>query len=272
MIFMRIARVWAFAGIAAAAAASEGSAHAFDKHECVKASDQGQALRIDGHLFAAREQLLVCADASCPATVRSSCADWLASLDAQLPTLVFVVKEPDGRDVAGARVWVDGKALPASVDGRAVAIDPGTHTLRVAAPTGEAVEQTVVVREGEVRRPVQVTLTRRAPATDEPSPSAPAGATTSWTAWGFAIGAGVAWATFGAFALSGHLQYKDLEASCDHKCGDDAYSPVNTKFIVADVALGVAVVATGIATWLFLTSPRTPSATRARLWAPVVSF
>jgi hypothetical protein len=249
-------------------ALGELPALAYDKHECVQASDAGQALRIDGKLLEARSKLLVCGDPSCPQIVRAACADWLAELDKQIPTVTLSARDATGNDVLGVEVTVDGKALEHAMDGRAVPVDPGQHVFRFVAPDGSAAEQIAIVREGEQRRRIEVAW----PARPRPAPPVPLRSAettpTPWAAWGTAIGAGVAWATFGFFALSGHLQYQDVKSECAPHCESSRYDPINTKFVVADVALGVAVVASGVATILFLSgasaggSGRTPPSAR----------
>jgi hypothetical protein len=244
----------------------EGTARAYDKRACVAASDQGQGLRIDGKLVEAREQLLVCADASCPSIVRAACAGWLLDLDKQIPSVTLAARDGGGNDVLGVTVSLDGSPVPDAVSGRPVPLDPGTHTLRFVAPTGAAVDRVVVVGEGEQRRLIEAVFRGAAtplePSAREAAPAMasvpPSRAGTPWAAWGVTIGAATAWAAFGAFALAGHLEYESAVSSCNGHCSPERYDAINTKFVVADVALGVAVVATGVATVLFLTH-RSPS-------------
>ena len=258
------------------------SASAAGKHACVVASDRGQALRIDGKLTEARDRFLVCADPSCPPIVRTACAGWLDEIDKQIPTVVFSAHDADGNDYVGFEVTLDDKPLEGAADGRAIPLDPGTHKVSFTAKGVAPVERVVVVREGEQRRIVDAELPRPAPREESPavqkgSPAGspappgptptpePAATTTPWAAWGFAIGAGAAWATFGAFALSGHLAYEKAKSDCP-ACG----SYPQTQFIIADVALGLAVTTTVIAGVLFLTHHPAAAATAAR--GPVLTL
>jgi len=55
--------------------------------------------------------------------------------------------------------------------------------------------------------------------------------------------------------------------------GPNAYSPINTKFDVADVSLGLAVALTGVATVLFLTHHASSARATTAALAPLrVSF
>ncbi|HEX4621862.1 MAG TPA: hypothetical protein VH208_09885, partial [Myxococcaceae bacterium] len=51
-----------------------------------------------------------------------------------------------------------------------------------------------------------------------------------------------------------HSQYVNLGA-CKGHCSPGAVDAARTKFIVADVSLGVSVAAFGLASWLFFRKP-----------------
>jgi hypothetical protein len=258
----------------------EGTARAYDKRACVAASDQGQGLRIDGKLVEAREHLLVCADASCPPIVRAACAGWLLDLDKQVPSIILAARDVTGNDVLGVTVALDGSPVPDAASGRPISLDPGTHTLRFVAPSGAAVDRVVVVGEGEQRRLIEAVFRAAAnpiePSARDAAPAMaaapPARAGAPWAAWGVTIGAATAWATFGAFALAGHLEYESAVSSCNGRCSPERYDPINTKFVVADVSLAVAAVATGVATVLFLTHRSPPTAPTRGAAGAIFSF
>jgi hypothetical protein len=264
------------------AATVSGRALAVDKHACVVASDQGQALRLDGKLTEARERFLVCADPTCPSIVRTACAGWLEEVGKQIPTLVFSAHDSAGNDLVGLEITLDGKRLEGAADGRAIPMDPGTHKVTFSATGVAPVERIVVVREGEQRRIVEAVLghagpPEQAPAADAgsvgpppspqetPPPAEPATTQTPWAAWGFTIGAGVAWAAFGAFAVSGHLAYEKSKSDCP-ACGPYP----QTQFVLADVSLGLAAAATVVAGVLFLTHH--PAAAAAAARGPVLTL
>jgi hypothetical protein len=240
------------------------AALAYDKHECLVASDDGQALRLDGKLLRARERLLVCADPSCPSLVRAACADWAGALDQQIPSVVFAVSEADGRDAVGVTVFEGGVPRPEAGGGRALQLDPGRHSFRLVAPDGRTVQVVVVAVEGDQRRRVVAVL----PPPPKPSrPVPPPLPPPSWPAWTAGIVAGAGWASFGVLAASGHADYEHLKETCAPGC--DAGQYPTAKFVAADVSLGLAVVATTLAVYLVLQRGSASVAGTAQAWVPL---
>jgi hypothetical protein len=260
----------------------EGAGYAHDKGTCVAASDQGQGLRLDGKLTAARVELLVCADPSCPSIVRAACARWLIDLERQIPSIIVVARDSAGTDVLGVHVSLDGGEPHDVASGRPTPLDPGTHTLHFVAPSGAVVDRVLVLAEGEQRRLVEAVFPT-APAAILTAPASmaltlpPVLAThprpgVGWPTWAFTIGAAVAWTAFGVSALDGHLEFESAASSCKGSCSPDRYSSINTKFLVADVSLGAAVVASGIALVLLLTRPSHPDAPPSGTVGTALSF
>src|SRR5262249_57538548 len=66
----------------------------------------------------------------------------------------------EGEGVMGVHVTIDRNTPTESLDGKAVAVDPGGHTLRFIAAGSAPVELTIVVREAEKNRRIMVTLNR----------------------------------------------------------------------------------------------------------------
>jgi hypothetical protein len=211
-----------------------------DKEACFAAYEGAQRLRKKRELRRARRELITCGGASCPAALRSDCVTWLAEVDQLQPTLVFSVKSA-GRELAAVRVIVDGAPLEGALGGAAVPLDPGEHTLRVEAADHQPFEQKLTVREGEKARAIEIELQRVAEAPPEPgiSPAVIALA---------AVG-GVGLASFGVFAIKSHSAKNDLDA-CKGHCTEDDVDAVRRDQIIADVSLGVGVLALGIAAYL----------------------
>lgn len=128
------------------------------KDACVAAYVDAQHARRDGALRRARDQLLVCVQAECPQMLQNDCSPWLAEVQALMPSLVFVVRDAAGRDRGDVAVTVDGTPLVARLDGLPVDVDPGDHLFRFEAAGASAVEQRVLVHEGEKARRVDITL------------------------------------------------------------------------------------------------------------------
>lgn len=250
------------AAMAIAALARVGEARADEVRACVTASEQAQQLRDDGKLKQAREQMLVCAREACPAPVRKDCAAWLAALDASVPTIVLSAQDEGKHDLFDVEVRLDGAPLKNPLDGKAIPVDPGPHTLRFEARGRPPVEERVLVREGEKRRTVMVQM----PAVGAPgSASAGSGAESSASSASpsrvpvssIVLGSvGVAaLGSFAAFGILGKNQLATLHETCGvtHTCAEGDVDAARTKLIVADVSLGVSVVALGVATVLFFT-------------------
>lgn len=231
-----------------------------DDASCIAASEQSLVLRQQEKLHDELKQLATCADAACPAEVREECARRIADVNAAMPTLIFGAKDGAGNDRDQVVVSMDGVLLMTSLDGRAIAVDPGEHTLRFVAPHETPVEKQIIVREGEKDRREIVVI--GAPA----APAVAHGASFWNTQRALALGAlglGVVglglggW--FGGFALSAHDQESSdcPAAGCLHylqaKADYDTAQTDATASTVAFIAGGV-LAATGIVLWI--ASPR----------------
>jgi hypothetical protein len=96
---------------------------------CIASSTNGQTLRNQGKLVAARDEMIACARDACPAIVRSHCARWLTEIDAAIPSVVVRAVDASGADMIGAKLAIDGRAV--KLDGQAVRLDPGPHTVAI---------------------------------------------------------------------------------------------------------------------------------------------
>ena len=268
------------AAVVIAAVARGGEARADEVRACVTASEQAQQLRDDGKLKQAREQMLVCAREACPAPVRKDCAAWLAALDASVPTIVLSAQDEGKHDLFEVEVRLDGALLKNPLDGKAIPVDPGPHTLRFEAKGRPPVEERVLVREGEKRRTVMVQLPAVGASASAPSASgaeaaessAPSASPSRVPVASILLGSvGVAaLGSFAAFGILGKNQLSTLRETCGvtHSCAEADVSAARVKLTVADVSLGVSVVAIGVATVLFFTQggkgKEAPAAAMAR--------
>lgn len=185
-----------------------------DDAACIAASEQGLSLRRAGKLHEALAQLAVCAAPSCPDEVKTECAKRIADVNAAMPTLILAATDGAGNDLRDVKVSLDGAPLVSSLDGRPIALDPGSHTLRFEQVGQPPVDKTLVVREGEKDRHESVVI--GPPPAPTPAPVAPPAApetppspswwTTQRTLGVLGAGLGVAGlavgGVFGAFALS----------------------------------------------------------------------
>ena len=235
---------------------------------CLASHSQAQRSRRGGKLRESRTGLLVCARSLCPRVVRTECGRFLTEVDALLPAVVISARTPAGEDLSEVRVIVAGELALSRLDGRPLPLDPGQHQVRVEAPGRAPQEQSFLIVEGETARPLTFTLTADADRSAPPLPGArsspEAGASpslggqhrpvpTSVYVLG-GVGA-VALGSFAVFGLTGRSDYLALKGTCAPGCPASGAAPVRNKLLVADVSLGVAVVAIGAGAALFFMRP-----------------
>lgn len=126
------------------------------KAACLGAHEKGQQARSAGRLREARENFLVCAADGCPGVVRTDCNRWADDLSNRLPSIVIGAKDRSGRDLFDVKVTIDGAPLVDKLDGKSVVVDPGPHTFEFKAPGMPTVRQTLLVKEGDRARPVEI--------------------------------------------------------------------------------------------------------------------
>jgi hypothetical protein len=143
-----------------------------DRSACFDAAAQGQTFRDQHKLVEARDRFRVCAQQTCPKSMKTDCAGWLDATEKELPTVVLSAKDGSGRDVLDATVTLDGHPLASKLDGQAVAVNPGPHAFRFERLDGTTATEQVLLKEGEKVRSIAVVLTRVASAA--PAAVAPA--------------------------------------------------------------------------------------------------
>jgi hypothetical protein len=253
---------------------------------CVDAAENGQTLR-DAHKFVeAREQLRSCAREQCPPAVRRDCVKWLAEVESSLPTMVITAKDGRGSPVVDVTVTVEGKVLVTQLNGLAIPMNPGLHTLHFRSADGVTLDQRVVVKEGERNQVVAVVLDSPPPPPSERPPpvvpkaestpesrgsSTPPSGSGARTAGWITAGAGVA--TLGVAAYFG-IRTLSLKSDRDAICApgvpctsqeafdDDHQARIDQ--LVALVLTGVGAAAVGVGAWLVLSSPRAATASPGR--------
>jgi hypothetical protein len=248
------------------------------KDECLTSPVEGQKLRKAGKLLSARERFVGCAQKQCPEEVIADCTRWLAEVDGAIPSIVIAAKDANGVDLADASVSIDGAPF-APISDHALRLDPGAHEMTVRTATNETLTRQARLREGERERQILFTFGGAAGAAPAPSPSpgsdSPATLmkkvpTVALVAGGVGAAAFVSFAVFGALGVSA----RDSN-NCDVGCSASDKSDVDTKFLIADVSLVVAVVGLGFATWVTLTRPSwavKSGANAAVSWRPAYPF
>ena len=230
-----------------------------EPNACATAYEKGQESRSDGRLREAREEFQFCLQSNCSEFVRTDCGRWLGEVESSLPSLVLVATSA-GREIEDAQVTLDGQPLVERLDGKAVIVDPGHHRLKFSYGHAEPVELELVIREGEKARQVKVDFPS-ARSTEAPSSRPHATEMTSvskdrgWLPYALG-GVGVlGLAGFALFGLEGKSEKSDRERTCAPECSDADVRSIRDKFHVADVSLGVGVLALGAASYFYFTAP-----------------
>jgi hypothetical protein len=216
---------------------------------CVSSYERGQEARRAGSLREAAREFATCGDDSCPAITKTDCVTWLGEVAAATPSVSLVVLDAEGRDLTEGRVQIDGEVVAESLDGKALPVDPGKRAIQVTTSAGAVVSETVLIREGEKLRRVELRLggPRGAPA---PSSGGPSIAT-----WVVGAAGGAALIGFGVVGGLGLAERSDAESTCAPRCTDATVASIEDKFLIADVLLGVglaalgAAIVIGIVTW-----------------------
>ncbi len=153
-------RPWSRVGVGLALAALvttvERPAGADEKADCIHAGERAQRSRMDGKLPQARSDLLICSRPTCPAVVRQDCSVWLSEVTQLMPSVVIVAKDARGADLTAVSVRLDGAVIADQLDGKAISVPVGRHTLRAEHPGFKPVEVSLLIREGEKARSVEV--------------------------------------------------------------------------------------------------------------------
>jgi hypothetical protein len=222
-------------------------ADAPDKDRCADAYTAAQRLDRAGRLHEALDQAIVCAQSSCPGILRADCATWVGALSSRQSTIVVAVHDASGAELSDVVVTLDDARTPLAdrLDGRALSVDPGAHSLHLTAADGSRRDVALVVHEGERDRLVEVAMGRQPP-TVQASPG-PASTASSprfpLVAAGFGVAGVIALGSFAYFGLAGKASERDLSSRCEPRCDSRDVDAIHTKYLVADVSLAVSVVA-----------------------------
>jgi hypothetical protein len=161
-----------------------------------------------------------------------------------LPSVVPGAKDRDGRDIVDVKVFVDGEMVTETLDGKAIAVDPGVHTFRFETKSAPPVEERVVVRQNEKNRILTITFATPASAAGtgsgggghegETRSSPPVAA---WVIGGIGVvGLGIG-ATLGLLANSDAAAIRD--SGCAPRCNADEVSSIQDRYTIAGVTAGV---------------------------------
>jgi hypothetical protein len=186
-----------------------------------------------------------------------------------MPSITPRARDSQGNDQTDVRVLEGGKVLAEKLDGRAIPIDPGPRRLRFERAGSPPVEQTIVVREGEKARPIDVVFA--APPAASPPLADPSG---GGGGGGFRIPA-VAWVLVGVSAVgAGGLAFfgvraknevDDMRSTCAPNCDADRVDAAKRDSIIANISLGVGAAAlAGALVVVIVDQPKSPPASASK--------
>jgi len=228
-----------------------------DDDACIAASENEIPLRKQGKLEAALAQLTVCAARTCPQQISAECARRIRDINAIQPTIVLAAMDSSSNDLSAVTVTVDGLPFATALDGRAVPLDPGTHTLHFESAGMAPIDKTLVIREGEKERRVNIVLASTASATPYVVPEANRVAEAHRMYAEIAWGAGAVGLLVAVFAGIYALEDSAAETATEGLPGGNAVAQSSNT--AADVAIGGLVFAavggvTGTVIWF--TAPK----------------
>lgn len=231
---------------------------------CISAYESLQESRARGELIRAREQAFECASSACPSFMQTDCSGWLEEIEAEVPSVSFEVRS-GGKALGTVRVLEGDRVVAERVDGAAIELDPGAHSLRFEADGRESVTKQIVVERGAKNQRFSVELPAPEPARKTPETEASVETRSSsspapWIAGGIGL-AGMA--AFGILGASGLSQEASLERSCAPNCNAADLRSVETKYLLADISLGVGITALLVSSYLLLAPEKQKAAARA---------
>jgi hypothetical protein len=241
---------------------------------CATDAEHAADLRDAGHLRDALRAFESCSKDACPRVVREDCRNGVAEIRRSGPHLVLRARDTEGHDVADATLTIDGESVGPDALATGTLVDPGKHVVRATHARFTSAEQIVVTTALDGLRTIDLSLgPPSAPASGAPHEAphqvyAPArNRTAAWVVGGVGLAFVAGFAALGTWTYS---DYRDLENTCGTHCDHDDVNRVRTHGLIADVSLGVGIVALAVGTYLWFTAPT--RTTEARGSAALVAW
>ena len=214
------------------------AAHADDRSACVSAADQGQNLRDQGKLESARTAFLDCARPSCPRIVADQCTQWLAGVNAEMPTVAFRALDPSGNELIDVTVYVDSHERKGTLDAKPIDLDPGIHTFRfVHAGLPDLIFQ-AVVRAKEKDRVIEG---RFNPPEHQAAPEHHHPFRFPWTAsLSFTVGI-LSFIGMGISVGTAANDANHLRAACAGFCAQSDVDWIQTRILIGNITMGTGI-------------------------------
>jgi hypothetical protein len=221
--------------------------------QCIAFHVNAQAMRVEGKFSLAGSLLKQCLHPACSSLLRNDCAELLAEVEAETPTVVLAARA-SGVDLLDVRVSEASVLLHSTLDGRPIALDAGHHELLFEAQGMVPRTQAIVVRAGEKNRLVSVELEPLAPpkpllsvaapeprkdTVPAPKPFLARISRWEWAWFGTSVAAGAASLGVG---LAARLDFERAKDECFHHCSHARLSSIRQKAIVSDSLLALSAV------------------------------
>ncbi len=256
---------------------------------CVVAWRNADKLVKVGQLRSAKTSMLKCAHSTCGSVLYKECSRRVAEIEADMPTIVPVVKDGNGNAISDVDVVMDGEVLASRIDGRAVTVDPGTHEFTFQRGNSVLAAYKTTILQGQRNRTIEVSLRdedrpvvrSRLPPTAIVAnpPGGGAGQSMSMApeqeidvdmggrrltpgAVTLGVVGALGVAGYGGALYQGNKENRDLDG-CLPNCRPEAVTRVRNYYQAARVSLGVGLVALAGAAYLYYTSDNEDSSEMA---------
>lgn len=224
---------------------------------CVEAHSHGQAERNAGRLLSAKQDFVSCASSGCPTEIQSECIAFLAEVERAQASIVFAAVDAEGHDATDVKVKIDDQPVLDKLTGLGTTVDPGSHTIVYTWPDGFEQTHTLLVAQGEKNRRVELRREPKAavaPVVVERPPAAQRAPVAAYVLGGIGV---LALGSFAGFAIAGKSAETDLDG-CKPYCSQSQADKMRLRYLIADVSLGVGVVALGVGGYLYFSAEREP--------------
>jgi hypothetical protein len=144
------------------------------------------------------------------------------------------------------QVLVDGEEVAASLDGRAIEIDPGKRSFRYVSKRGKSIDESVIILEGQRNRTLKAVFGHPPP----PPPKPFRIPVLSYALGGVGLGA---LGNFVFWGLLGKSKQGDLEDTCAPRCSQEDADTMRRHYLFADLSLGIAALSLGAAVVIAVT-------------------
>ena len=128
---------------------SQGSA---DARACQVAYQSAREKEQSGRLVEASQLFAQCSDETCGVPLWHDCITRSTQLSTAVPSVVPVVFDESGAARVDVKVEMDGRVIASELNGRSIAIDPGTHQFSFSTPAGVFASEKLTIAKGERNR------------------------------------------------------------------------------------------------------------------------